>query len=442
MLELPSLVETAYVNAQIENGHCCAIVGLSNTGKSTMLRSLQPTAGGALLFYVDCNRMLELSEQGFSEAVLRVIRSRLREFDLPDELAVRIDESYRQVIEPRTPLAIALGFSDAMERLCDAGRRIVLILDEFDEPFEALAGRIFLNLRALRDRYREQLVLITGTVRALEEIRDDDETVEFRELFAGRVCHIGMLDPAAARAALAALLDKQQATMSAAEHDFVLCAAGGHPGILQAVLRLLLHARSVAPQTYEKMGVQLVADALLGDPVVRGECERLWSQLTAGERHGLRTIDRGESPNAAENEWLQRLGLLDERQCIFGTAFAAFVARRGEQRAGIPPGVWIDEEAGQVYVNGRQAPTLTDLEYRLLSVLYERQDKLCDKYLLVEQVWGESYIDQVDDARVEKLVSRVRAKVEEEPANPTYLVTVRGRGYCLSSHPEAGHKAN
>lgn len=87
-------------------------------------------------------------------------------------------------------------------------------------------------------------------------------------------------------------------------------------------------------------------------------------------------------------------------------------------------------------MDGRRIPVLTDLEYRLLQVLYRRMDKLCDKYRLVEEVWGESYIDEVDDARIEKLVSRVRAKVEENPADPRYLITVRGRGYRLLSRPK------
>jgi len=48
-------------------------------------------------------------------------------------------------------------------------------------------------------------------------------------------------------------------------------------------------------------------------------------------------------------------------------------------------------------------------------------------------VWGEEYIEEVDDARIEKLVSRLRQKIEAEPSNPRYLVTVRGRGYKLVS---------
>ena len=41
----------------------------------------------------------------------------------------------------------------------------------------------------------------------------------------------------------------------------------------------------------------------------------------------------------------------------------------------------------------------------------------------------------LDDARIEKLVSRLRAKIEPDPTNPRYLTTLRGRGYKLVGVP-------
>ena len=54
-----------------------------------------------------------------------------------------------------------------------------------------------------------------------------------------------------------------------------------------------------------------------------------------------------------------------------------------------------------------------------------------DKYAIVTNVWGEGYIDEVDDARNEKLISRLRQKVEPDHGSPQFLTTVRGRGYRL-----------
>ena len=94
-------------------------------------------------------------------------------------------------------------------------------------------------------------------------------------------------------------------------------------------------------------------------------------------------------------------------------------------------GLQLDPDSGEVWVEGAKVPTLTNLEYRLLLLVYGRLNKICSKYDVVEAVWGEEYIDEVDDARIEKLVSRLRQKIEPAPSNPRYLVTVRGRGYKL-----------
>ena len=83
-------------------------------------------------------------------------------------------------------------------------------------------------------------------------------------------------------------------------------------------------------------------------------------------------------------------------------------------------------------VGGQPVETLTNLEYKLMLLLFNSADKIVDKYQIVTSVWGDSYIDEVDDARIEKLISRLRQKIEPDPGNPTFLSTVRGRGYRLA----------
>jgi two-component system response regulator RegX3 len=115
----------------------------------------------------------------------------------------------------------------------------------------------------------------------------------------------------------------------------------------------------------------------------------------------------------------------------FSQLFNSFIRRqRALQRAG-EAGVRLDVGTGHVYVEGRQIPPLTDLEYRLLLLLYGHLDEIVDKYQIVEGVWGQEYIDQVDDSRIERLVGRLREKIEPDPKRPQYLLTVRGRGYRL-----------
>jgi DNA-binding response OmpR family regulator len=164
----------------------------------------------------------------------------------------------------------------------------------------------------------------------------------------------------------------------------------------------------------------------------------LWEQLASDEQTALTALATegasGIAPGALAR--LEAVGAV-RGGAIFSPLFAEFAARRARGVQTDRQGVQIDVDSGDVWVDGVRVPLLTDLEFRLLRLLDERRDKLTDKYAIVVAVWGENYLGEVDDARIEKLVSRLRSKVEADPAAPRYLLTQRGRGYKLVSNSAA-----
>jgi hypothetical protein len=92
-------------------------------------------------------------------------------------------------------------------------------------------------------------------------------------------------------------------------------------------------------------------------------------------------------------------------------------------------GLTIDARSGDVLVNGLHVESLTALEYSLLKLLYDNPGRLCSKDEIIRHVWGDEFLGEVDASRVEKLVSRLRRKIESVPSRPQYVRTVRGRGY-------------
>jgi two-component system response regulator VicR len=92
----------------------------------------------------------------------------------------------------------------------------------------------------------------------------------------------------------------------------------------------------------------------------------------------------------------------------------------------------INTESLQVYKNGA-AVDLTQREYELLTFLASHPDKVFSRVDLMEQVWNYGYVG--DDARtVDVTVRRLREKIEDDPANPAYIITRRGVGYYYSAH--------
>ncbi|HZM81511.1 MAG TPA: response regulator transcription factor [Candidatus Limnocylindrales bacterium] len=80
-------------------------------------------------------------------------------------------------------------------------------------------------------------------------------------------------------------------------------------------------------------------------------------------------------------------------------------------------------------VNGREL-ALTATEFKLLSELIRRPGQVFTRQLLLERVWDYPYLG--DSRLVDVAVQRLRAKVEQDPANPRLIRTVRGAGYKLT----------
>jgi DNA-binding response OmpR family regulator len=72
---------------------------------------------------------------------------------------------------------------------------------------------------------------------------------------------------------------------------------------------------------------------------------------------------------------------------------------------------------------------LTRTEFQLLVELGQHAGKVLSREDLLERVWGYDYFG--DGRLVDVHVRRLRTKIEPDPANPRFVVTVRGMGYKL-----------
>ena len=88
--------------------------------------------------------------------------------------------------------------------------------------------------------------------------------------------------------------------------------------------------------------------------------------------------------------------------------------------------VRMDVERHVVAVDNEQV-SLPLKEFDLLEYLLRNAGRVLTRGQLIDRVWGSDYVG--DTKTLDVHVKRLRAKIEPDPANPKYLVTVRGLGY-------------
>lgn len=92
----------------------------------------------------------------------------------------------------------------------------------------------------------------------------------------------------------------------------------------------------------------------------------------------------------------------------------------------------IDTQKRQVLRSGKRI-RLTAMEFNLLELLINQPGERLSRSYILDSVWGYTPQRYVDTRVVDVHISRLRAKLEEDPSNPDYILTARGTGYMFQN---------
>jgi DNA-binding response OmpR family regulator len=145
-------------------------------------------------------------------------------------------------------------------------------------------------------------------------------------------------------------------------------------------------------ETDKILGLELGADDYITKPFTIGE-------LTARVKAQLRRSTKWNSDGALTDTKIIRHGELELNMGTYEVTVA------GESKA------------------------LTSKEFAILKLFMENPARVFTKKQIFENVWKEESLS--DENTVMVHINRLRAKIEADPANPTYILTVWGFGYKL-----------
>ncbi len=90
----------------------------------------------------------------------------------------------------------------------------------------------------------------------------------------------------------------------------------------------------------------------------------------------------------------------------------------------------VDGKSREVWVHGLiLEPRLSRKEFDVLELLYLRNGEVCSKDDIAAHSWPERSQGDVCDQEIEQCIRRLRLRVEPDPSQPRYILTLRGSGY-------------
>lgn len=311
----------------IEQGSSFCLVGLAGTGKSNLCQFLeqpavsahylpQPETARTHFLNVPCGTGTQSTHQIY-QALLVALQPLARQLKL----------SLPQL--PEKPSFYELR--DLLRPLCAGAdrnghnRRIVFILDEFENLIRHQTEEFFEELRQLRDEHRTSgnLAYVVLTHRMPQTLTGADhkpfQKSRLLELLHREIHPLGPYCNQDARQMLESLLSRARLSLSPTSQKRLCDLCGCHSGILRALFDAL-------PPHLEISSQQILR--LAGEhPEVNRSCEHLWSHLHGEERSALLDLAQGKPPAPSITKFLLKRGLLTNPQSpiFFSPIFGKFV---------------------------------------------------------------------------------------------------------------------
>ncbi len=390
----------------VTTGKFCQLICIPGAGKATILRLLAH------------NRSLLRFHLGEKEKNLRFVYLNLLELsELTDTqilrfLIVAMDQDPKSLDDQ---LILTKQLSEEVNKLSDLGQTLIFLLDHFDEFQNQLPRFFFQTLKNLKNIAKYKFSVVFATRRDLSGLVDEEILKEYWDFFIGNTIYLKIFEKSALNHLFAQIEAVFSKKLKEDEKSKITKITGGHAKLTKIAADLIL-GQNVDPTTNQ----------LLKNHQIQAALYEIWLFLTGVEQQTLLTITQGKTPSQID-ETLINLDLISYQNKITIPIFEEFIKTT---KLNLQTKIVFDAQTNEIK-KGESiiSELLSPQEYRLLKFLIENPKKVLDRDQIIKAVWPQTQSSEaISDEAIDQMVFRLRKKIEDEPAKPVHIQTVKGRG--------------
>jgi len=453
-------LRTIYKRLLSEPPLCCAIISETSFGKTTLLRYLTKLHSVSVIddleieheftfVYLDCTPYIELAEMGdyasarFWWDMYSALWTKLQIDKRPSLSEPQLSVDHHVLIDT------AFEIKSELEGLIRTQLLpIIFVLDNF----EGIARLPLRNSDWLRSMAQRNCVYIVSSRHLLYLLYQYNRESWARpsplwNLFSDPI-YLGLMKE---EEALDFIFQAGKLENFWKQEDikFIRRIAGRHPEIIRIacshLYELRLHSPSSNTEDYEFLEFSVYRDA-------SAICNKLWHGLADPELNDEPTIPAYIRENPISSPYQK--GLIDiakgcnttEKKILFVLEQRGLIERVNDEWhvfAEVMRQFALQQEQDHkqselnisnqtVTPGGTGTPAFAYLEGRVYEYLKSHVGEVCDREEIKRAVWENN---SPTNSALQKIIERIREKIEPDPDNPRYLIAVRGQGFMLREDP-------
>jgi|SRR5581483_9855043 len=408
--------EAKELGRQLRNRHSVVMVGMKRVGISSFLRfflyhkstlkTYVQDNKRHLLIAVDLHDLVERELFPFWVLTFKRIVDAVEKLG-DQSLQKKADTLFLSSIQANNLFLTIDNIRQVLTALVEKNIMPSIFFIRFDRILEVANQDFFSNIMGLQESTHQKLALVFTSYRSLHEISPQMFPRASLSVFA----HELYIKPAKTADVLSVYETfKHKYRLKTAKglekKLFALC--DGYIQYLQLAL-IILHEQKRIIESEDEL-----KELLFRDERITLQSEELWESLTDDEKKVLlfsisnkKLLDKDKR----KAKYLFDTGILDEKGTVFSELFLEFLKVKEKETK---------ESLGE----------LSKKEHTLFTLLQKQGDGICERELIVQEVWSEVEAFGVSDWAIDRLVARLRSKLKLQKSE-FEIQTIKTRGYKL-----------
>jgi DNA-binding winged helix-turn-helix (wHTH) protein len=441
-------MELAYFEAaypvDTRSGEIAKILRFIQEGKSVQLLSLPGGGRSNCLGLLAYNKALRQKHLGEKESLFHFVAidfSELRNKPLLEvyklifleivdslnkrewsELHTYTKKLLKESLELNDALVLFQGLKKTIDFLClEKGVTVVLLFDRFEDYLPMLEEEFFTNLRILRDHAKYQFSVVFSLTHPLEEIAEPALFQDFAEYIQEHHVYLSLEDSSGIAFRIQYIENISKKKLEESVKKTIHAVTGGHVKLTRLCVEIAL----------EEVGQKDVGETFFyTKKPIQKMLEAIWESFTPAQRtHFLKNLFSKQYQDE-HTHYLTAIGIIHDEKITI-PLFARFIEEKKSVQEKVVTHITYDATTNTI-LHGDQvlSDDLTATELRLLTFFLSHKEQIVERTMIIESVWKDNKsFAGVTDQALDQLIFRLRRKIEEDPNNPTHLVTVKGRGF-------------